>query len=71
MPKKLMPSKVVIEFDDGNFVNGVILYKVNDNSVISRTRTVGLKNAVFNKATLNGIIQKFIAHANKSEGISE
>ena len=49
MAKTLVPHKVVIEFEDGQFVNGVLIYKINDNGVISRYRSVGIKNADFRK----------------------
>jgi len=69
MGKTLMPSKVIIEFENGIFVSGVILYKVNDNGAISRVKTIGIKNADFSKALLNGVLQKFIKHAQDAEGI--
>lgn len=71
MGKKLIPSKVIIEFDNGVFVNGVILYKVNDGGEITRVKTIGIKNADFSKPLLNGLLQKFIKHAQDAEGIQE
>jgi len=71
MGKKLIPSKVIIEFDNGAFVSGVILYKVNDSGEISRVKTIGIKNADFSKPLLNGLLQKFIKHAQDAEGIQE
>ncbi len=71
MGKKLIPSKVIIEFDNGVFVSGVILYKVNDSGEISRIKTIGIKNADFSKPLLNGLLQKFIKHAESAEGIQE
>jgi len=69
MAKKLVPTKIIIEFVNGEFVNGVILYKVNDSGSISKVRTIGLKNAEFSKPTFNGLLQKFIKHAKTSEGV--
>ena len=71
MAKKLVPTKIIVEFVNGEFVNGVILYKVNDSGSISKVRTVGLKNAEFSKPTFNGLLQKFIKHAKKSEGVPD
>lgn len=71
MGKKLIPSKVIIEFDNGVFVTGVILYKVNDGGEITRVKTIGIKNADFSKPLLNGLLQKFIKHAENAEGIQE
>ncbi len=71
MGKKLIPSKVIIEFDNGAFVSGVILYKVNDSGEISRVKTIGIKNADFSKPLLNGLLQKFIKHAESAEGTQE
>jgi hypothetical protein len=71
MAKKLIPGKIVIEFVDGKFTNGVILYKVNDNGAVSRVKSVGIKNADFSKPALNGLMEKFIKHAKKSEVIPD
>ena len=71
MGKKLIPSKVIIEFDNGVFAGGVILYKVNDSGEITRVKTIGIKNADFSKPLLNGLLQKFIKHAESAEGIQE
>jgi len=71
MGKKLIPNKVIIEFDNGVFASGVILYKVNDGGEITRVKTIGIKNADFSKPLLNGLLQKFIKHAQDAEGIQE
>ncbi|MFA5156429.1 MAG: hypothetical protein WC532_03420 [Candidatus Omnitrophota bacterium] len=71
MAKKLMPEKVIIEFENSAFSSGVILYKVNDNGAISRVKTIGIKNADFSKPMLNGLLQKFIQHAQTAEGMQE
>lgn len=71
MAKKLIPEKVIIEFDNGAFSSGVIIYKVNNNGAISRVKTIGIKNADFSKPMLNGLLQKFIQHAQNAEGIQE
>ena len=71
MAKKLIPYKVVIEFEKGEFLNGVILHRVNDGGVIGRIKSVGITDASFNKSTLNGLLQKFAKHANQSEGVED
>ncbi|MFH1776328.1 MAG: hypothetical protein ABH952_02030 [Candidatus Omnitrophota bacterium] len=71
MKKNIIPQKVVIEFNDGSFYNGVIMYRINDNGVISKTRSIGIKDAGFSKPVLNGILQKVISHARKAEAIDE
>lgn len=71
MSKELIPKKLVIEFNEGSFFNGVLIYKINDNGIIGRFKSVGIKGANFSKPTLNGILQKFIEHARKSEDINE
>ncbi len=71
MGKNLIPAKVIIEFDNGAFSSGVIIYKVNDNGAISRVKTIGIKNADFSRPMLNGLLQKFIQHAQSAEGIQE
>jgi hypothetical protein len=71
MAKKLIPCKVVIEFENGEFLNGAILYKVNDGGEISRVKNIGIKDADFSKPTLNGLLKKFIKHASQSEGAQD
>lgn len=71
MAKNLIPCKVIIEFENGEFLNGVILYKVNDGGAIGRMKSIGIKDASFNKTTLNGLLQKFTKHANRSEGVED
>ena len=71
MKKNIIPQKVVIEFNDGSFYNGVIMYRINNNGVISKTRSIGIKDAGFSKPVLNGILQKVISHARKAEAIDE
>jgi len=71
MGKKLIPAKLIIEFENCAFVNGVILYKVNDSGVIGKVKTIGIKNADFSKPLLNGLLQKFIKHAHDAEGVVE
>ncbi|MFH2137442.1 MAG: hypothetical protein ABII88_02900 [Candidatus Omnitrophota bacterium] len=71
MAKNIIPQKVIIEFSEGSFYNGVIMYRINDGGVISKTRSVGIKDAGFSKPVLNGILQKVISHACKAEAIDE
>ena len=71
MAKKLIPSKIVIEFVDGKFANGVILYKVNDSGAVSKIKSIGIKNADFSKPVLHGLLEKFVKHAKKSEGFPD
>lgn len=71
MSKGLIPKKLIIEFNEGSFFNGVLIYKINDNGVIGRFKSIGIKDANFSKPILNEILQKFIEHAGKSEDINE
>ncbi|MFH2146296.1 MAG: hypothetical protein ABII75_09780 [Candidatus Omnitrophota bacterium] len=71
MAKNIIPQKVIIEFNEGSFYNGVIIYRINDGGVISKTRSIGIKDAGFSKPGLNGILQKVISHARKAEAIDE
>lgn len=71
MSKELIPTKLVIEFNEGSFFDGVLIYKINDNGVIGRFKSVGIKGASFSAPTLNGILQKCIQHARKNEDIDE
>lgn len=67
--KELIPQKVVIEFDCDVFSNGVIFYKINEDGVIGKFKSVGVKNADFSKPALNEILARFIEHAKETEGI--
>lgn len=71
MAKELVPRKLVIEFVDGDFFGGVLIYKVNENGAVGRFKSIGIKGANFSKPVLSGILQNFIQHAGKSEGINE
>ena len=71
MAKTIIPQRVIIEFNEGSFHNGVILYRINDNGVVGKTRSIGIKEAGFSKPVLNGMLQKIISHANNAEGIDE
>jgi len=71
MAKTIIPQKVIIEFNEGSFHDGVIMYKINDNGVVGKTRSVGIKEAGFSKPALNGMLQKIISHANTAEGLDE
>lgn len=67
--KELIPQKTVIEFDGDVFLNGVIFYKVNDDGVIGKFKSVSIKNADFSKPALNAILAAFIQFAKETEGI--
>jgi hypothetical protein len=67
--KELIAQKVVIEFDGNVFSNGVIFYKINEDGVIGKFKSVSVKNADFSKPALNGILAQFIAYAKEMEGI--
>lgn len=67
--KELIPQKMVIEFDGDVFSNGFIFYKVNEDGVIGKFKSVGIKNAEFSKPALNAILAAFIQHAKETEGI--
>jgi hypothetical protein len=68
MAKRLIPKRIIIEFVDGKFSNGTIMYKVSDSGVLSKIKSVGIKNAGFSQQALSAFIEKLGKHAEKSEG---
>ena len=68
--KKLMPHKIVIEFEDGGFKSGVLLYRVQEDGILTKGyKSIGIKNANFSKPILNGVLENIKTHAKKAEGL--
>lgn len=68
--KELVPHKIVIEFEEGAFKSGVLLYRVKTDGVLVKGyKSIGIKNAGFSKPQLNGILQQIKTHAKQAEGI--
>ncbi len=69
--KQIIPQKVIVEFDGDAFHSGIFFYKVNNNGVISRLQSIGIKNAEFSRPVMNTILQSFIELAGKAEAANE
>ncbi len=70
--KNIIPHKIVISFNvDGTFDNGILLYQKQEESglVLNKYHSISIKNTV-NKPIMNGIINKAIKFAKKSEGMN-
>ena len=69
--KQIVSQKVIIEFDGDVFHSGIFFYKINDDGVIGKLQSIGIKNAEFSMQTMNKILQSFIDQAKKAEAINE
>lgn len=68
--KELIPHKMVIEYEEGSFKTGVLLYRVKVDGVLTKGyKSIGIKDAGFSKPQLNGILEKINTHAKKAEGL--
>ena len=66
--KTIIASKIIIELKDGEFENGLILYKVKDgNRIEQKQKSLSIKNMDFPKLHLSDIIDKIINQANEIE----
>lgn len=72
MAKELIVSKIIISLDvNGEFENGVVLYKVKEDGVIDKNqKSLGISNMGFSKLHLAKIIEKIIEKANEQEGVN-
>ncbi|MFA4905035.1 MAG: hypothetical protein WC645_00875 [Candidatus Margulisiibacteriota bacterium] len=69
--KQIVPQKVIIEFDGEVFHSGIFFYKINNDGVIGKLQSIGIKNAEFSKPAMNEILQSFIRQAGKTEAVNE
>ena len=71
MAKELIPHKLVIDFEEGSFRDGVILYRVKEKGVLKKGyKSIAIKNAGFSMPQLNTFLGKVKDHAKKAEGIA-
>jgi hypothetical protein len=73
MARKIIPKKIIIEFDDDTgTIDGVIQYQIDVDGVRNRKyKTIGIKNAGFNKAQLVTALRRMKRRAEQAEGIGE
>jgi hypothetical protein len=71
MAKSIVPQKVIVDFDQDVFHSGVLFYKINEDGVISKLKSVGITDADFKITQVNNALKSFIAHAKQAEGIKE
>lgn len=66
--RELIPHKIIIEFEEGNFKDGVFLYRVKDNGVLQKGyKSIAIKNMDFSKPQLNDILKKIKDHTKTVE----
>lgn len=72
MARTLVPTKVVINLDkQGEFDNGIILYKVRVNGILHKyQKSIAIKNMAFSKLNLAKIIEIVIKKTKETEGIT-
>ena len=70
MAKTIIPLKVIIEFEDGAFKDGVLLYRVSKDGVVNNReyKSFAIKNLPFNKVNLTNILNAIKTHAQTIEG---
>jgi hypothetical protein len=73
MPKQIKPYKILISFDEvGKFSEGIFIYQtLEDSGELSRKYNTVKINAEINVPVMNGIIQKAISFAKKTEGVQD
>ena len=69
--KELIPHKIIIEFEDGAFKDGIILYRVKTDGVLHKGyKSIAIKNIGFSKPNMNAILEKIKTHVKSVEQIS-
>jgi len=70
--KKILPHKLIIEFEKGLFKEAIIMYRINiDGNIENKFKTISVKNSGHSVPQLNTILKKMITHTNKAEGIED
>ena len=70
MAKTIIPLKVVIDFENGAFKDGVLIYRVSNNGVVNQReyKSFAIKDLSFNKVNLANILEAIKTHATSIEG---
>jgi len=63
MNRKFIPHKLIIEFENKNFKDGLFLYRVMEDGVLGKQfKSIAIKNIKFNKLHMNTILKKVKDH---------
>lgn len=73
MINNIIPHKMLISFDEnGSFSNGIMIYQtLDDKGELSKKYNTIQVNSEINVPIINGIIQKAISFAKKTEGVKD
>lgn len=72
MAKELIPEKIIINFEDGAFKDGILRYRIRENGALGRDRkSIGIKNMGFSLPNLNSILKKIKDKTKEAENITE
>jgi len=66
--KNLIPHKIVIDLEKGNFKDGIFLYRIKEKGILEKGyKSIAVKNIGFSKPHMNGILKKMKDHIKKIE----
>lgn len=69
MAKTIIPIKLIVEIkQDGTYNTGVLQYKVNEDGVLSKPKTIGINNGI-TLDNINSVLSEAIEVAEEGEGI--
>ena len=72
MKKELVPHKIIIDFENNTFKNGIFLYRVKEDGVMVKGfKSIAIKNMGFSIPQMNGILSKVKAKTKDIEKIKE
>ena len=72
MKKELVPHKIIIEFENNTFKDGIFLYKIKEDGIILKGyKSIAIKNMGFSIPQMNGILGKVKAKTKDIEKIKE
>ncbi len=70
--KKFIPHKLIIEFENKSFKDGIFLYRIMKDGVVGKQfKSIAIKNIKFNKLHLNSILKKVKDHIKEIENAEE
>lgn len=68
--KELISHKIVIEFENGRFRDGVFLYRIKIDGILSKGyKSIAIKNMGFSIPQMNGILNKVKSETKNIENI--
>jgi len=72
MKKELVPHKIIIDFENNTFKNGIFLYRVKEDGVMVKGfKSIAIKNMGFSIPQMNDILSKVKNKTKDIEKIKE